>query len=49
MRRSVSGNPTQHYHLHDNNTSEDPHLAVGKGTIDFGPVMETIRKSGGSP
>jgi sugar phosphate isomerase/epimerase len=41
--------PAQHYHLHGNDTSEDSPWGVGKGTIDFGPVMEAIRKSGGSP
>ncbi|HNX17055.1 MAG TPA: sugar phosphate isomerase/epimerase [Methanoregula sp.] len=41
--------PAQHYHLHDNNATGDLHWAVGKGTIDFGPVMAAVRKSGGTP
>jgi sugar phosphate isomerase/epimerase len=41
--------PAQHYHLHDNDSTADAHLAVGKGTIDFGPVMTSVKKSGGSP
>jgi len=41
--------PAQHYHLHDNDSTADAHLAVGKGTIDFGPVMAAAKRSGGSP
>ncbi len=41
--------PAQHYHLHDNDGTADSHWAVGKGTIDFKPVMATIKKGGGSP
>ncbi len=41
--------PAQHYHLHDNNTSEDSHRAAGRGTIDFTAVMEAIKRTGGSP
>ncbi|MFZ1126794.1 sugar phosphate isomerase/epimerase family protein [Methanoregula sp.] len=41
--------PAQHYHLHDNDTREDSHWAVGKGTIDFAAVMTAVRKSGGTP
>jgi sugar phosphate isomerase/epimerase len=37
--------PAGHYHLHDNNTKEDSHVAVGEGTIDFGPVMKAVQKS----
>jgi sugar phosphate isomerase/epimerase len=37
--------PAAHYHLHDNEGREDSHLAVGKGTIDFEPVIKTIRKN----
>jgi sugar phosphate isomerase/epimerase len=36
--------PAAHYHLHDNNSKEDSHLAPGKGTIDFEPVMKVVRK-----
>lgn len=41
--------PAQHYHLHDNDSSADSHWAVGKGTINFTPVMEAVKKGGGSP
>ena len=41
--------PAEHYHLHDNDTTADAHLAAGKGTIDFGPVMAAVKRSGGSP
>jgi len=41
--------PAQHYHLHDNDSTADAHLAVGKGTIDFGPVMAAVQRSSGSP
>jgi sugar phosphate isomerase/epimerase len=37
--------PAAHYHLHDNNGREDSHLAPGKGTIDFRPVMKAVRKN----
>ena len=37
--------PAAHYHLHDNNGKEDSHLAPGKGTIDFEPVMKAVRKN----
>jgi sugar phosphate isomerase/epimerase len=37
--------PAAHYHLHDNNGKEDSHLAPGKGTIDFKPVMKAVRKN----
>ena len=37
--------PTSHYHLHDNNGTEDTHVAIGEGTIDFGPVMKVIEKN----
>jgi len=43
------GHPAQHYHLHDNDSTADSHVAVGRGTIDFGPVMAAVQKSGGSP
>ncbi|MGB8308994.1 MAG: sugar phosphate isomerase/epimerase family protein [Methanoregula sp.] len=41
--------PARHYHLHDNDSSADSHWAVGRGTIDFSPVMSAVKKSGGSP
>jgi sugar phosphate isomerase/epimerase len=41
--------PAAHYHLHDNNGKEDSHVAVGKGSIDFGPVMKAIRKNRVTP
>jgi sugar phosphate isomerase/epimerase len=41
--------PAAHYHLHDNDGREDSHLALGKGTIDFEPVMEAVRKNGVIP
>jgi sugar phosphate isomerase/epimerase len=41
--------PAGHYHLHDNDGKEDSHLAVGKGTIDFTPVLRSIREHGGTP
>lgn len=41
--------PAQHYHLHDNNATGDLHWAVGKGTIDFGPVMSAVKRTGGTP
>ena len=37
--------PAKHYHLHDNNSKEDSHVAVGEGTIDFGPVMKAVMKN----
>ena len=37
--------PAAHYHLHDNDGKEDSHLAPGKGTIDFRPVMKAVRKN----
>ena len=41
--------PASHYHLHDNAGDTDSHLAVGDGTIDFGPVMEAVKRSGVEP
>jgi sugar phosphate isomerase/epimerase len=38
-------NPSRHYHLHDNRGSEDSHVAVGAGTIDFKEVMAVVRNS----
>ena len=37
--------PAAHYHLHDNDGKEDSHLAPGKGTIDFRPVMKAVLKN----
>jgi sugar phosphate isomerase/epimerase len=37
--------PAAHYHIHDNDGKEDSHLAPGKGTIDFRPVMKAVRKN----
>jgi sugar phosphate isomerase/epimerase len=37
--------PAAHYHLHDNEGKEDSHLPLGKGTIDFKPVMAAVRKN----
>ena len=37
--------PAAHYHLHDNDGTEDSHLALGKGTIDFDPVMKAVQKN----
>jgi sugar phosphate isomerase/epimerase len=37
--------PSAHYHLHDNEGKEDSHLALGKGTIDFQPVIKAVRKN----
>ena len=41
--------PAGHYHLHDNNTKEDSHVAVGEGTIDFKPVMKAVQKNNITP
>jgi sugar phosphate isomerase/epimerase len=41
--------PAAHYHLHDNEGKEDSHLALGKGTIDFKPVMTAVRKNKVTP
>ena len=45
----LAGPPAQHYHLHDNDGTEDSHAAVGDGTIDFGAVMRSVKKSGVTP
>jgi len=37
--------PAGHYHLHDNKGTEDSHVAVGDGAIDFEPVMKVIQKN----
>lgn len=41
--------PAAHYHLHDNDGSQDTHDPVGSGTIDFAPVMAAVHKSGVVP
>jgi sugar phosphate isomerase/epimerase len=38
------GLPVAHVHLHDNDGKNDAHSAVGKGSIDFGPVMQAVRR-----
>lgn len=38
-----------HFHLHDNNGKEDSHLAIGKGTINFTPIMEAAKQSNLTP
>lgn len=35
-----------HVHLHDNAGCCDDHLPLGRGNIDFGPVLEMIRTGG---
>jgi sugar phosphate isomerase/epimerase len=37
--------PAAHYHLHDNEGKDDSHLALGRGTIDFLPVIKAVRKN----
>jgi sugar phosphate isomerase/epimerase len=37
--------PAGHYHLHDNLGSDDSHLAIGEGSIDFEPVMMAVQKN----
>ena len=41
--------PARHFHLHDNDGSDDSHAAVGEGTIDFRAVMKAVRRSGVRP
>jgi sugar phosphate isomerase/epimerase len=41
-------NPFSHMHIHDNNGKGDTHSTVGEGTIDFGPVMAALRRTGAS-
>jgi len=38
-----------HVHIHDNDGIEDSHLPVGRGTIDFLPVIQAIRRSDAVP
>ncbi|HTY53199.1 MAG TPA: sugar phosphate isomerase/epimerase family protein [Methanomicrobiales archaeon] len=33
-----------HVHIHDNDGKADSHETVGKGTIDFGPVMRAVER-----
>ncbi|MFA5221566.1 MAG: sugar phosphate isomerase/epimerase family protein [Methanoregula sp.] len=40
--------PAQHYHIHDNDGTADAHVTVGRGTIDFIPVVKTLRSGGGT-
>lgn len=41
--------PAGHYHLHDNDGTEDSHLAIGKGTIEFPQVLKKIGADGITP
>jgi sugar phosphate isomerase/epimerase len=41
--------PARHFHLHDNDGTEDSHAAIGEGTIDFSGVMTAVRKAGVVP
>ncbi len=41
--------PAAHFHLHDNDGTEDSHDPLGTGTIDFVPVMDAVRRSGITP
>lgn len=41
--------PARHYHLHDNDGTEDSHVAVGEGTIAFPAVMRAVRMAGVVP
>lgn len=41
--------PIRHVHLHDNNGDEDTHLPVGRGTINFYPVMEAVKRNKAVP
>lgn len=35
--------------LHDNTGKEDTHLPIGKGEIDFKPVMKAVRRDKATP
>ncbi|HOB18951.1 MAG TPA: sugar phosphate isomerase/epimerase family protein [Candidatus Methanoculleus thermohydrogenotrophicum] len=37
--------PAVHFHLHDNDGTEDSHDPVGTGTINFVPVMDAVRRN----
>lgn len=41
--------PLCHVHLHDNNGIEDSHAAVGRGSIDFDPVLRAIEANHATP
>jgi sugar phosphate isomerase/epimerase len=41
--------PAAHYHLHDNLGTEDSHLAMGEGSIDFVRVLRAVQKNRISP
>ncbi len=38
------GSRIAHYHIHDNDQSDDQHYAPGKGTIDFSSLLSTIAR-----
>jgi len=35
----------RHFHLHDNDGTEDSHVAPGNGNIDFAQILDIINKS----
>lgn len=35
-----------HIHIHDNDSTEDQHLPLGEGNINFKPIIESLRKVG---
>jgi sugar phosphate isomerase/epimerase len=41
--------PIAHFHIHDNDGKDDLHQAVGDGIIDFGPVMDAVRRNNATP
>ncbi|KQC04146.1 MAG: xylose isomerase [Methanoculleus sp. SDB] len=41
--------PISHFHLHDNDGTEDSHVAVGDGTIDFTKVLTAVSKNSAIP
>ena len=36
--------PARHYHLHDNDSTQDAHIAIGSGTIPFAQVLDAVRR-----
>jgi sugar phosphate isomerase/epimerase len=38
------GQPMAHVHLHDNDGKADTHDTIGKGSIDFRPVMQAVER-----
>jgi sugar phosphate isomerase/epimerase len=38
------GHPMAHVHLHDNDGKNDTHDTIGKGSIDFGPVIRAVER-----